>query len=85
MALLPGGAVLVAGNGGERGEGGTTTPLLARYTCDGALDPAFGDGGVLPLDLGEFGQLHRIYPKPESPGRAPRRSRTHAASARRGS
>ncbi|WP_437606773.1 hypothetical protein WMF20_38380 [Sorangium sp. So ce834] len=60
MALLPGGAVLVAGNGGERGEGGTTTPLLARYTCDGALDPAFGDGGVLPVDLGEFGQLHTV-------------------------
>ncbi|AUX38885.1 uncharacterized protein SOCE26_002660 [Sorangium cellulosum] len=60
MALLPGGAVLVAGNGGERGEGGTTTPLLARYTCDGALDPAFGEGGVLPVDLGEFGQLHTV-------------------------
>ncbi|AGP40108.1 delta-60 repeat domain-containing protein [Sorangium cellulosum] len=60
MALLPGGAVLVAGNGGERGEGGTTTPLLVRYTCDGALDPAFGEGGVLPVDLGEFGQLHTV-------------------------
>ncbi|KYF51639.1 hypothetical protein BE04_31145, partial [Sorangium cellulosum] len=38
----------------------TTTPLLVRYTCDGALDPAFGEGGVLPVDLGEFGQLHTV-------------------------
>ncbi|WP_433932635.1 hypothetical protein AB3662_00530 [Sorangium cellulosum] len=55
MVLLPGGAVIVAGNGGD-----AATPLLARYTCGGALDPAFGDGGVLPVDLGEFGVLHTV-------------------------
>ncbi|XXX81481.1 hypothetical protein WMF30_22245 [Sorangium sp. So ce134] len=57
MVLLPGGAVLVAGNGGE---GGAAMPLLARYTCDGAPDPAFGEGGVLSVDLGEFGVLHTV-------------------------
>ncbi|WP_437734375.1 hypothetical protein [Sorangium sp. So ce1335] len=57
MVLLPGGAVVVAGNGGD---GGAAAPLLARYTCDGALDPAFGDGGLLPVDLGEFGVLHTV-------------------------
>jgi len=57
MALLPGGAVLVAGNGGEGDEAG---PLLARYGCAGALDPAFGHGGVLPVNLGESGQLHTV-------------------------
>lgn len=57
MVLLPGGAILVAGNGGE---GGAATPLLARYTCDGALDPAFGEDGVLSVDLGEFGVLHTV-------------------------
>ncbi|XYH98308.1 hypothetical protein ACMHYB_00635 [Sorangium sp. So ce1128] len=57
MVLLPGGAVLVAGNGGE---GGAAMPLLARYACDGALDAGFGDGGVLPVDLGEFGVLHTV-------------------------
>ncbi|XXY44780.1 hypothetical protein WME91_32735 [Sorangium sp. So ce269] len=56
MALLPGGAVLVAGNGGE----GAAMPLLARYACDGALDAGFGDGGVLPVDFGEFGVLHTV-------------------------
>ncbi|WP_438017648.1 hypothetical protein WMF18_00495 [Sorangium sp. So ce315] len=55
MALLPGGAVVVAGNGG-----GAAAPLLARYACDGALDPAFGDGGVLAVDLGEFGVLRTV-------------------------
>ncbi|MGK3997732.1 hypothetical protein [Sorangium sp. So ce1024] len=57
MALLSGGAIVVAGNGGA---GGAAGPLLARYTCDGALDPAFGDGGLLAVDLGEFGVLRTV-------------------------
>ncbi|WP_437819923.1 hypothetical protein [Sorangium sp. So ce1078] len=56
MALLPDGAVLIAGNGGE----GAAVPLLARTTCNGAPDPAFGEGGVLSVDLGEFGVLHTV-------------------------
>jgi len=57
MALLPGGDVLVVGN---RLDGGDGQPLLARYTCSGALDPSFSEGGVLALDLGEYGVAHTV-------------------------
>lgn len=57
MVLLPGGDILVVGN---RHDARATEPLVARYTCSGALDPSFGAGGVLRLDLGESGVAHAV-------------------------
>jgi uncharacterized delta-60 repeat protein len=57
MALLPRGGVLVVGNtisGDARG------PIVARVTDEGALDLSFGSGGVLPLDVGEYGLIHTV-------------------------
>lgn len=57
MVALPSGAVVVVGN---TVGGGSIQPLVARYTCGGALDPSFGAGGVLELDLGEYGEAHTV-------------------------
>ena len=54
MIVLPGGGILVVGNSGEG------QPRLVRYTCNGALDAAFGVRGVLRVDLGENGVLHTL-------------------------
>jgi len=54
MVVLPGGGILVVGNSGE----GQT--LLVRYTCNGALDTAFGVQGVQRIYLGEFGRLNTV-------------------------
>jgi hypothetical protein len=40
--------------------GGSTQPLVVRYACEGALDPSFGVGGVLELDIGEYGVAHTV-------------------------
>ena len=58
MIVLSSGAILVGGN--EVVDPNTMRPALARYTCDGALDTGFGVGGVLGLDLGEYGILHAV-------------------------
>lgn len=57
MVLLPDGGVLVVGNEHDAGE---MQPLAARYTCTGALDLSFGESGVIPLDLGEYGEAHAV-------------------------
>jgi uncharacterized delta-60 repeat protein len=54
MVVLPGGGILVAGHTGEG------HPLLVRYTCTGAMDPGFGEGGILPVDMGEYGYVHAL-------------------------
>jgi uncharacterized delta-60 repeat protein len=60
MVVLPEGDIVVAGN---TTDGDKNRPFLIRYKCDGALDLAFGQGGVLALDLGEYGEVHalRLY------------------------
>lgn len=57
MAIMGGGRILVVGNSFD---GGPHTPVAARYTSAGALDPSFGTGGVLPVDIGDFGILHTV-------------------------
>jgi uncharacterized delta-60 repeat protein len=55
LALAPDGSIVLAG-----GEGGSEscragdcafTPVLARFTASGALDPAFGQGGVTAVEF----------------------------------
>lgn len=48
VAVAPGGGVLVAGYAREGIRSPTSfSPLLARYTTNGALDPGFGAGGLV--------------------------------------
>lgn len=63
ITLAAGGDILVVGNASG---GSANGPVVARYTPVGELHPAFGTGGVLPLDLGEYGVAHTIV---ASPGR----------------
>lgn len=58
MVVLSGGGILVAGN--TVLHVGEYQPILARYTCGGGMDRAFGTGGVLPVNLGEYGVLHAV-------------------------
>jgi uncharacterized delta-60 repeat protein len=57
VAVVPGGGVLVVGNAFNDG---ASVPVVARYTHGGELDRAFGTGGVLPLDVGDYGVLHTV-------------------------
>jgi hypothetical protein len=40
--------------------GSTNRPVVARYTEAGAVDTAFGAGGVVPLFVGEYGVIHTV-------------------------
>ena len=52
LAVGPGGKVLVAGSVQRRGRYADSGFALARFNEDGALDPAFGDGGLVRADPG---------------------------------
>jgi uncharacterized delta-60 repeat protein len=54
-AVQPDGGIILAmlGGGGD--------PLIARISADGRLDPAFGRGGVAPLELGRRGWLADVH------------------------
>lgn len=54
MLLLPDGRVVVIGNRAQADQ------VVARYTPGGALDPYFGQGGVLDLFVGDYGEIHAI-------------------------
>ena len=52
VAIAPGGQILVAGTNGDFGTSSTAGDfLLVRYTPDGILDSAFGNGGVVITDV----------------------------------
>lgn len=51
VALTPEAGILVAGS--TRASRSRRALLVARYTPDGALDPAFGEGGRVILEIGE--------------------------------
>jgi hypothetical protein len=61
MALAPGGRILVVGNSSG---GSARGPVVARYTPAGALDPTFGSGGVVRVDVGDHGVLHAVMIDP---------------------
>lgn len=65
MAVLPDGKILVVGNASGAGVCG---PVVARYTPAGELDPSFGGGGVVRLNLGEYGVAHTV--RVDAAGRA---------------
>jgi uncharacterized delta-60 repeat protein len=45
VAIQPDGKIVVAGGAGTEGQSPSTGFALARYSPDGTLDPAFGEGG----------------------------------------
>jgi uncharacterized delta-60 repeat protein len=49
LAVLNGGSIVVAGS---TDSGSNNDVVVIRYLSNGALDPAFGTGGVMTLDLG---------------------------------
>jgi len=51
VAVLPGGAIVVAGTRVDS-DGVTADPVLVRYQPDGSLDPTFGVGGIAIADFG---------------------------------
>ncbi|MEQ1861133.1 MAG: Calx-beta domain-containing protein [Chthoniobacteraceae bacterium] len=51
VATLPDGRVLAVG---ETGGTGASDFLLVRYTATGALDPTWGAGGIVTVDLGGY-------------------------------
>ena len=51
-AMLPDGRVVVLGTG--RGTSGSADFVLARFTGNGSLDPAFGTSGTVTTDFGAF-------------------------------
>jgi uncharacterized delta-60 repeat protein len=53
---------LLCGNGANRG--GTSDSLLVRFTEAGTLDPSFGVGGRVVLDLGGNDHLRAVQPLP---------------------
>ena len=57
LAIQADGKIVVAGECLEESEEAWTKGLLARYTPDGLLDRAFGDGGSVLTDFGS----ERIY------------------------
>jgi uncharacterized delta-60 repeat protein len=52
LIVQPDGKIVVAGSAGKN-DNRTTSFALARVDTNGALDPSFGDGGRVVLDLGE--------------------------------
>ena len=48
IGVFPGGEIVVVGSGDILG---FPDFVLARYTADGALDPSFGDGGIVVTNL----------------------------------
>jgi uncharacterized delta-60 repeat protein len=53
LGLLSDGRIVVAGVGGTATD---TTFLVARFLDDGTLDPSFGDGGIVQLNLTDAGE-----------------------------
>jgi uncharacterized delta-60 repeat protein len=58
VVVFPDGGILVGANDGA--DPNHNVPELVRLACDGSLETAFGNGGLLPLNLGEFGVLHVV-------------------------
>src|SRR5213076_1055916 len=48
-AVQPDGRIVVVG---QSTSGAITTTVLVRYNPDGTLDPSFGSGGIVSIDLG---------------------------------
>jgi uncharacterized delta-60 repeat protein/MYXO-CTERM domain-containing protein len=53
LGLLSDGRIVVAGVGGTATD---TAFLVARFLDDGTLDPSFGDGGIVQLNLTDAGE-----------------------------
>jgi len=66
-ALQDDGKIVVAGAAadGVFGDGGDDGLLVARFDVDGALDPSFGVGGAVRLDLGDFAEAHEVLVQPD--------------------
>jgi len=67
VAIAPGGQILVAGTNGDFGTSSTAGDfLLVRYTPDGLLDNAFGNGGVVVTDVaGNQDIVSELLPQPD--------------------
>ncbi|HMJ11362.1 MAG TPA: hypothetical protein VK524_08135, partial [Polyangiaceae bacterium] len=61
VLVMADGRALVAANAHA---GGTTQPTLIRLSSAGKADPSFGEGGILALNLGEYGRLERVLAYP---------------------
>jgi uncharacterized delta-60 repeat protein len=64
LAVQPDGKVLVAAEGGQDREAGTSELLLARYLSSGQLDPGFGSGGEAVLTLRGRSRPNSVLPGP---------------------
>jgi uncharacterized delta-60 repeat protein len=62
LVVEPGGGILLAGQeGAPKGSNPyDTTPFLERFTAAGGLDPAFGDHGIVKLNLPTGGEPDAI-------------------------
>ncbi len=58
LALQPDGKVIIAGSSGSNS-------ALVRYTSAGALDPAFGAGGVVTTTVGTSARFYGVVVQPD--------------------
>lgn len=67
LVVQPDGKAVVAGHTADhiRGQTPPVDWALARFTADGRLDPAFGTGGKVLLNLGDRDALHGVALQPD--------------------
>jgi uncharacterized delta-60 repeat protein len=62
LVALPGGGLIA---GGSTYDGVGSAFALARYAPNGALDPAFGSGGKVVTELGDYGTIEDLALQPD--------------------
>jgi uncharacterized delta-60 repeat protein len=65
LAVLPNGEILAGGSAGWSAFPDQSSFALVRYTPDGSLDPAFGDGGIVQTAFSGYDYLAGIAVQPD--------------------
>jgi uncharacterized delta-60 repeat protein len=60
LAIQPDGKIVVAGSGHPDGAGSGSTFVVARYDSEGALDPTFGENGVVTTAFSDESAAHDV-------------------------